>query len=158
MDVNIKVSEEGEWTRVTYQGPINEEAEVHLSQLIARLGRRCIFNLKQVEYVNSCGIRGWINFLREAQKGREMIYEECTAEIVAQMNMIPSFRGTAKVRSVFATYICDSCQSEEQVLFVEGKNLPVNGEFDVEPVNCKKCGSKMDMEEPEEEFFQFTAA
>ena len=158
MDIAIQITEESDWTKITYIGPINEESEVHLSQLLGRLGKRCVFNFKQVEYVNSCGVRGWINFMREAEKGREMMFEECTSEIVMQINMIPSFRGSAKVKSVFASYVCDACQNHEQVLFVQGKNLPENGDVTIEPRNCGECGEEMEMEELEDEFFAFTAA
>lgn len=158
MDIAIQITEEGDWTKVTYIGPINEESEVHLSQLLSRLGKRCLFNFKQVEYVNSCGVRGWINFMREAEKGRDVVFEECTSEIVMQINMIPSFRGSAKVKSVYASYVCDNCQHHDQVLFEKGKNLPADGDVVLDPRTCTKCGTDMEMEELEDEFFAFTAA
>jgi anti-anti-sigma regulatory factor len=158
MDISIQVTDEADGTKVKYIGPINEEAEVHLLQLAGRLGKHCVINFRQVELVNSCGVRCWINFMRDAEReaGREIIFEECTSEIVMQINMIPSFRGSALVKSVYASFVCDNCNSQEMVLFEQGKNMP-QGNASAEAQVCKSCGSAMEMEELEDEFFAFNA-
>ena len=100
MEINLQIGKKGDWDHVVYAGPINEDTEVHLARVAAQLGKNVIFNFRQVEYVNSCGVRSWINFLRDIQEGREVIFEECTPEIVSQINMIPNFRGKAHIKSV----------------------------------------------------------
>ena len=155
MDISIQLSQKDGADLVRYIGPINEEAEVHLAQLLPKLGKKCIFNLSQVAYVNSCGVRSWINFVREADKDREIIFEECTSEIVMQINMIPSFKGKARIKSVYASFACEKCNSEANVLFEAGKNMPESADFELAEQKCKKCGSAMEMEELEDEFFGF---
>lgn len=155
MDISIQLSQKDGADIVRYIGPINEEAEVHLAQLAPKLGKKCIINLSQVAYVNSCGVRSWINFMREVDKNRDIVFEECTSEIVMQINMIPSFQGKAKVLSVFASYCCDKCSHRENVLFESGKNMPTSSDFELPEQKCKKCGSPMEMEELEDEFFGF---
>ncbi|MBF0443233.1 MAG: hypothetical protein HQK54_15095 [Oligoflexales bacterium] len=155
MEISINIQQDGQWDLIKYMGPINEEAEVHLSKLLPNLGKNVVFNLGGVQSINSCGVRGWINFMRDAQKGRNIIFEECTSECVLQMNMIPSFRGNAKIKSVYATYSCESCTYQTSVLFVDGRNLPTSQDFELEPVICPKCGEGMEMLEIEEEFFSF---
>ena len=159
MGITINLVQKDNWDLVEYVGPIDAEAEVHLDQLLAKLGGQIKFNFKQVESVNSCGVRSWINFMRELEKGnRKVVFEECTSEIVMQINMIPSFKGTAQIKSVYGCYICDECGNEETVLFEEGKNLPDNPVTELPGISCSQCSSEMELEEMEEEYFAFLAA
>lgn len=158
MGIAIQIDQKDGWDVVRYIGPINEEAEVHLSQVLPKLGPKCVMNFRQVEYVNSCGVRGWINFMRNLEKNRQVVFEECTPEIVMQINMIPSFKGNAQIHSVYSFYSCSSCSHQQSVLFVDGKNLPKTPDDEIPPVACPKCGNQMEMEELEEEFFAFRAA
>lgn len=159
MGINIQIMQKDDCDHVTYTGPIDAEAEVHLSQILPKLGTRVVFNFQHVESVNSCGVRSWINFMRELQKGeRDITFEGCTSEIVMQINMIPSFMGGAKVTSVYGGYVCDECGHEENVLFVAGKNLPEDPDDELATVTCSQCGAEMELEEMEEDFFAFLSA
>lgn len=158
MSVAINLVKEGDWEVITYIGPINEEAEVHLNRILGGLGPKVKINFKQVSMVNSCGVRSWVNFMRDAEVDREIIYSECTSEIVMQINMIPSFRGKSEIESVYGSFICDDCGHSENRLFEQGKNMPASEDEEIEAVSCIKCGSEMEMEELEEEFFAFIAA
>jgi anti-anti-sigma regulatory factor len=159
MDVTIQISKGKEWDHLSYIGPINEDAEVELNSLSDQVGPKCVINFKQVTFVNSCGVRAWINFLRDFEQGREIIFEECTSEIVMQINMIPNFKGKSKIKSVYATYECDECGHNETVLFEQGKNLPKSAKSELPPMKCPQCGSdEMEMEELEEEYFSFLSA
>lgn len=157
--ISIDLSKSGSKDIVSIKGPIDAEAEVHLMQLVPKLSDSVVFNFKNVTEVNSCGVRSWINFLRELGKNqRSVVYEECNGEIVMQMNMIPSFKGPAKVVSVFGNYVCDNCDEELEVLFKEGVNLPSGDEINLPPVKCKSCGEDMEFEEVEDDYFNFLSA
>ena len=91
--------------------------------------------------------------MRDLEKGRTLIFEECTPEIVGQMNMIPNFKGKADVLSVYGSYSCPKCGTQQLHLFEKGKNLPANASDAVEQVKCSKCGSVSELDEIEEEFF-----
>ncbi len=158
MDITLQLINKDGVDHIHYVGPINEEAEVHLAQVQSKVGAKVVVNFKQVEYINSCGVRAWINFMRELEKNRQVTFEECTSEIVMQMNMIPSFRGNAKVKSVYAAYDCENCGNKENKLFEAGKNLPEDGNFEFPPVHCSKCKHEMEMEELEDEYFAFLEA
>jgi anti-anti-sigma regulatory factor len=157
MGVAINITQKNGFDILYYVGPINEEAEVHLTQAIPRLGKKVVINFKQVEYVNSCGVRSWINFMRQISD-KDVTFEECTPEIVTQLNMIPSFRGRATINSVYGAYQCDSCKTQALVLFKEGQNMPRNESDPVPSPGCPKCGKQMEMQEIEEEFFAFKSA
>lgn len=155
MDINLQVIQKDGWDRVYYAGPIDESTEVHLTPLLRSVGAKCVVNFRQVSNVNSCGVRSWINFMRELEKTREVVFEECTPEIVMQMNMIPSFKGKARVMSVYGSYSCGSCGASHHVLFEDGKNLPREEGAEMAPVKCPKCAQEMELEELEDEFFAF---
>jgi len=158
MEIAIQVNQKDGVDHISYVGPINEEAEVHLARLVETVGKKCVFNFKQVDSVNSCGVRAWINFMRELEKNREVVFEECTAEIVMQINMIPSFRGKAKIKSVYGSYGCEDCGHTKSHLFEAGKNLPASDSAELAAVKCDNCGSQMELEELEDEFFAFAMA
>ena len=129
MQVNVQVTQEGGFDHIHYNGPINEDAEVHLTGLLNQVGPNCVFNFRDVTMVNSCGVRAWINFMREFEKGRKIEFSECTPEVVLQINMIPSFKGQAKINSVYGQYSCGKCNHKQRMLFVEGRNLPRDGNY-----------------------------
>lgn len=159
MEITFNIEQQGDWEKVGIVGPVNEDAEVHFAKLASNLSAKCIFNFQKVTYVNSCGVRAWINFLREIEQTREIVFEECTPEVVAQINMIPNFRGSAHIRSVYGSYVCPECDHEKNVLFEEGKNMPATPEDSVEEVKCDQCGAEaMELEELEDEFFQWLSA
>ena len=104
MQVNIQITQQSGTEHIFYTGPINEDSELHLNSLLKQVGQNCVFNFRNVTMVNSCGVRAWINFMREFEKGRTVMFEECTPEIVLQINMIPSFKGQARINSVYGQY------------------------------------------------------
>ena len=155
MEITLQLTKKDDWDVVNYVGPINEEAEVHLAGLSGKVGSRCVINFEKVEYVNSCGVRAWINFMREFEKDRKVIFENCTPEIVMQINMIPSFKSSATIQSVLGPYSCPSCSNTHMRLYEAGKNLPDNLDNDFPQVKCDKCGEDMELDELEDEFFAF---
>ncbi len=160
MGINIQISQKNEWCLVNYTGPIDAEAEVHLSQLLPKVSKHnVVFNFKNVSTVNSCGVRSWINFMRELQKDQQtIVFEECVPEIVMQINMIPSFKGKAFIKSVYGSLICDACGHDEKMLFESGKNLPSSIDQGIAEMACQQCKAPMQLEEVEEEYFAFIAA
>ncbi len=147
----------GEWQRCYLAGIINEDSEVTLTSLVAQLPPKVVFNFRRVDSINSCGVRAWIGFIRQAAGGREVAFEECTPEIVSQINMIPNFRGNSRVLSVYASYTCGQCNNQRNELYQEGRNLPKSLGGQLEPVKCEKCGGAMEMDEIEDEFFAWIA-
>lgn len=158
MQISINIEKKADWERLLYSGPINEDTEVHLAPFVTSLGTNVLVNFRKVEFVNSCGVRAWINFLRELEKNRKIVFEECTPEIVSQINMIPNFKGNAQVHSVYASYSCPSCGHQQWKLFERGKNLPNSSSDEIPQPGCEKCKTQMEMEEFEEEFFAWVDA
>jgi hypothetical protein len=139
---------------VTLSGIINEDAELGLNAIATELAdkKRVSFNFAQVKSVNSLGVRSWVQFLRTVDDGREITFIEGTPDVIMQINMIPSFMGRATIRSFYANYICESCDLTSKVLIdvasLAPKTIP-------NPQKCSNCGSLMETEELEEEYFAF---
>ncbi len=158
MSIILQITNLGDEEQVNFIGSINEDSEVVFSPYIKSLGKKLIFNFSQVSSVNSCGVRSWINFLREVNPGREIIFDECTPEIINQINMIPNFKGGAKIRSLYADYTCEACEFQKQQLFTMGQNMPSSPSDEIPPIVCDKCGETMEMDELEEQYFDFLSA
>lgn len=155
MDITLQVNKKNDVDVVRYLGPINEEAEVHLATLLENVGKKCIIDFQNVAYINSCGVRAWINFMREFEKGRSIAFEKCTPEIVMQINMIPSFKASANILSVYGSYSCSNCSHHQTHLFEDGRDMPKSVDDQLPAVKCEKCGSEMELDELEDEFFSF---
>lgn len=158
MDIALQLSSVDGTDYIHYIGPINEESEVHFARVVDKLSDKVVINFRQVSYVNSCGVRSWVNFMRELGQNRSVFYEECTSEIVMQMNMIPSFKGQAEILSVYAVYECESCNIKQEKLLDSKADLPKDGNFDAIENPCPKCHNAMEMEELEDEYFAFLLA
>lgn len=160
MDIAVNIKKTEKFDLIEYVGPINEESEVALGNALAGLGSKVRIDFSNVEYVNSCGVRAWINFLRELERNRQVEFINCTPEIVTQMNMIPSFKGRSTILSVYGGYTCEVCENKQLILFEKGKGLPSgDDEINLNPVKCNKCGEEnMELDELEDEYFSFNLA
>lgn len=158
MPLNMQIKTQGEWEHAAFSGPINEDSELILGNFADQLGKNVVLNLKGITSVNSCGVRAWINFIRNIEGTRQLIFAECSPEIVSQINMIPSFKGSAKIESVFANFRCESCDADRMILYKSGSNMPTSSESITAAEKCSSCGSEMEMDEMPEEFFSFLDA
>ena len=158
MAITLQITQKDEWDHCHIVGAIDEEAEVHLMPHIASLRSQVAVNFRQVTNVNSCGVRAWINFMRELSKGRQIVFEECKPEIISQINMIPSFRGAAKIQSVYGSYDCSQCKNHQDVLLIKGKNLPGKLSDGLPKISCERCKNPLELDELEEEYFAWMDA
>ncbi len=109
-----------------------------------------VFNFSKVTSINSCGIRNWVNFIKNL-KDKNVFFEECPPIIVRQMNMVPSFKQHAKVMSVFVPYVCDTCEAEKLVLVGEKEMERVE-----EALPCDNCEhGEMELDGQKEQYFAF---
>ncbi len=153
--MEFRVTKDPDGSRqVILMGPINEDAEISLKAILVELSgvKKVTFNFAQTSNINSLGVRAWVQFLRLAQDGRAVVFEQCTADVIAQVNMIPSFASNAVISSFFTNYLCENCNKTETVLIsrsaLEPKALP-------QKAKCPTCTSEMETEELEDEYFAF---
>lgn len=152
MEYSLSQSPEGKI--VALMGLINEDSELTFQHIAGEIkdDKKIIFNFSQVKSINSLGVRAWVSFLRGIEESKAIVFAECTADVIMQINMIPSFLGKGKVESFYVNYVCEICNKEEKKLIftkdIPPKTLPPN------PIcTAEDCG--IQTEELEEEYFVF---
>lgn len=148
-----RIKERPGFTTVEFSGEIDENAD--FTELRRRLAGSVVFHLADVRRINSCGVREWVNFVRDIPNVTDLTFTHCSPAIVTQLNMIYNFRGKAKVRSFYAPYLCESCQREEEKLLDVQSQFP-NGELDELPeFSCSNCSEPMEFDDLPERYLSF---
>nr|HEX4312934.1 hypothetical protein [Kofleriaceae bacterium] len=134
---------------------IDEDNE--LNDLVDRVPRGEVFiDLGEIERINSCGVRDWVNWLGKLEKvGSSAVLVECSPAIVAQINLVNNFTGSGVVKSFYVPYFCPECD-EEKVLLVEAADM---GPPPHEPPTCRcdECDLVMDFDDMPDSYFAFLA-
>lgn len=151
----VNKTQKGDTEYVHVSGPLNEDATLVLTPHKTTLGKKVVFNLKDIDYINSSGVRVWVLFLRDIRKGREIFYEECSPAIVGQLNIVSSMIEHVQVLSVQIPLQCSVCRTERLDLAHAGAFPLSNAQLKAEV--CRKCGEKMEPAEPLDEYFEFAA-
>ena len=139
---------------VKLKGPISEDADFNPLQAELQSHGAIRFDMSGVGRINSCGVREWVNFVRALPGASKLELERCPPVVVAQINMISNFAGSARILSVFAPFVCDACGSEDEVsLQLTPGQIPDLGE-----VKCKSCGEVMEFDDVEDSYFAFITA
>ncbi|MFH0901651.1 MAG: hypothetical protein V2A73_13570 [Pseudomonadota bacterium] len=142
-------------TVVEFFGEIDENAD--FSELRRRLRGAVSFDLGEVRRINSCGVREWVNFVRDLPAVSILSFTHCSPAIVTQLNMIYNFRGSALIRSFLAPYRCEACGYEEEKLLDVQSHFPVRNQAVVPDFSCDKCGSKMELDDLPDRYLSFLA-
>jgi len=149
-----RIKERPGFTTVEFTGEIDENAD--FGELRRRLKGPVVFHLAEVRRINSCGVREWVNFVRDLPGVTELTFTHCSPAIVTQLNMIYNFRGTAKVRSFYAPYVCDQCGNEDEKLLDVQNQFPT-GPGKVPEFSCEQCGAVMEFDDLPERYLSFLA-
>ncbi|MCU1281446.1 MAG: hypothetical protein JWM53_4992, partial [bacterium] len=141
-------------TYVKLSGVIDEDNE--LASLSDKIGSgTAVIDVSEIERINSCGVRDWVNWLGKVEKnGAKVILVECSPAIVAQINLVNNFTGQGVVKSFYAPYFCPNCDLEK-VLLVETRDLAAVIPFKAPSCRCDECDGPMDFDDMEESYFAF---
>lgn len=139
-------------TTVEFAGEIDENAD--FAELRRRLRGEVVFELAEVRRINSCGVREWVNFVRDLPHVTALAFSHCSPAIVTQLNMIYNFRGPATIGSFFAPYVCDACGLEEEKLI---DTTQWNVAAGLPSFSCSQCGAAMEFDDLPERYLSFLA-
>ncbi len=115
-------------------------------------GRDVILNLKAVSRLTSFGVREWVRAISDLGAQAKRIYlVECSSAIVAQLNMIANFAGTAQVISVQAPFVCEACGWDSETLIDLAKDPSAR----LPSMTCKRCSKDMAFDDLAESYFAF---
>jgi hypothetical protein len=149
--LKIDIQSAGGKTKVALKGIIDEDTGF---EALKKLNTPLVINFQGVTSINSCGIRTWVNVIKDLSN-LEITYEECPPLIVRQMNMVPSFLGHAKVTSAFVPYVCDDCDAETMTL-VSADQFTAGNVSVPESMPCKACGKgEMEIDGNPKQYFAF---
>jgi anti-anti-sigma regulatory factor len=125
--------------RLVLAGRIDERA--HIADLSATVDEKVLaIDLAGVTYINSLGVRDWVNFLRElAKRDVALTLERCAEVMVLQMNMIVDARGAARVTSFHAPFACDACGWEGSRLVETAEVQPMVAAGRAPETECPDC-------------------
>ncbi len=141
---------EGERTRVVLRGDFTEATR--FEDLLPAMVGRVVFDMAQVTYMNSLGVRAWCEFLRAARiQGYE--FHACSVPFVLQASMVHDVIGRGTVTSFFAPFHCIACDHQEERLLQSAAILAAA----LEPpaFKCPSCGGSLEFDDLPERYFAF---
>lgn len=141
-------------TFVTLAGFIDEDND--LSEITAGINNStAVIRTANVERINSCGVRDWVNWLGELDRaGIEYHLAECSPAMMAQVNTVNNFVGQGHMLSFFAPYYCPSCDKEKMLLLDVAEALATSP-FTTPVCRCDDCDLHMEFDDIETSYFEF---
>ncbi|MGE0551309.1 MAG: PilZ domain-containing protein [Kofleriaceae bacterium] len=145
-----QVVKDGERTRVVLRGDFTEATR--FDELLPAMVGRVVFDMAQVTYMNSLGVRAWCEFLRQARiQGYE--FHACSVPFVLQASMVRDAIGRGTVTSFFAPYHCIGCDHQEERLLQTAALLAA--ELQPPVFKCPSCGGSLEFDDLPERYFAF---
>ena len=145
-----QVVKDGERTRVVLRGDFTEATR--FDELLPAMVGRIVFDMAQVTYMNSLGVRAWCEFLRQARiQGYE--FHACSVPFVLQASMVRDVIGRGTVTSFFAPFHCIGCDHQEERLLQSAAILASNLQPPV--FKCPNCGGALEFDDLPERYFAF---
>lgn len=145
-----QVVKDGERTRVVLRGDFTEATR--FDELLPAMVGRVVFDMAQVTYMNSLGVRAWCEFLRHARiQGYE--FHACSVPFILQASMVRDVIGRGTVTSFFAPFHCIGCDHQEERLLQTAAILASALEPPV--FKCPSCGGSLEFDDLPERYFAF---
>jgi DNA-binding response OmpR family regulator len=146
-----EIIEAAERTRVVIKGDITEA--VSFKELMPIMVGRVDFDLSQVSYINSLGVREWINFLKQASI-QGYVFHACSIPFVLQASIVPSVLGKGTVASFFAPYRCEQCDLTQERL-LQSATVLASDNFEPPRFTCGECGGSEELDDLPERYLAF---
>lgn len=113
---------------------------------------RLIIDLFELTFMNSLGIRTWVNWIKTVRAEKGITIKRCSPPFVKQLSILHSFIPfDVTVESICVPYYCEECDREEVRL------IQVGAGFDTLPAEiiCIICHGEMSMDVVKETYFKF---
>ena len=141
---------------VAIQGELTESTELSdLWKHLVMASKPVEFDLSQVRYVNSWGVRTWISFLLRLPDPLGYDYVRASVAFVTQAGMVPTLVGRGRFLSFYAPYHCDECDRSEDRLLQSGSISVQDGRVTPPVFHCTECGSALAFDDIPERYFAF---
>jgi len=134
---------------VFFSGAIDEDSD--FSSLDGKLKSEVIFDLNEIELINSCGIRDWIKFQDTLESSLKIIYRNCPQVIIEQMNIVKGFvKAGGEIESFYAPYYDENADKEYKLILSPSE--VINGKA---PIKKNEDGEELDFDDIEAQYFNF---
>lgn len=113
---------------------------------------RLVINLAKLTFINSLGIRHWVNWIKSLRTEKGITLTQCAPPFVRQLGILHTFLPKdVSVKSICVPYYCEECSYEEQKLIIvetELSTLPSE-------LPCVKCTGKMKLDVIKTVYFKY---
>jgi hypothetical protein len=139
--------------RFALSGAIDDRAGLDKIALLA--APVMVFDFDKVESVNSFGIKGWVQLIRQLS-GSKLIYERCPVVVIESINIVSTFAKGVHIASFYLPLSCRSCDIETPKLITrekasaDGFIANLNSRF-----TCGSCERKLEFQDDESVYFEF---
>ena len=127
------------------------DAHLDLSPLFQTPPSRLLLHLKEIQQINSIGIKKWIELTqRLQQQGKTIECQECPPLFIRQCNFVQEFHRFILISSFQVAFVCEDC-GQEVLKLLKRDELDLD---DLPPdVPCPSCQIPMITES--EDVFNF---
>jgi hypothetical protein len=140
-------------------GTLNEDVNfgVILRHLQAGLsGRVLIFDVQEIEAINSAGAREWLLFLERLQRLVTFRFEVVSEALVSNSIITPGFLGSpgTPVKFFAMPYFCPDCDARVDIL-ANTEDFPAGKPFKAPAKVCDTCGGTLEFDSLDSEYTVF---
>lgn len=147
--LSINIAKDSTNVLVTLGGRIDEDA--HFDEILASSGESFIFDFSNVNLINSCGVREWINLVNTLVAKAKIIYRQCPQIMIEQMNMVQGFLPSgASIESFYAPYFDPDLDQEVKVLLTLSEIKAKKA-----PIKKNDNGTELEFDALEAQYFNF---
>lgn len=154
--MQFTVQKNSDQLTVTLQGDLNEDCNAALQAVRAQLPQDCraiSFDMQHVKWINSFGIKVWLNFVNHLNANRiKLEYQNCPVAFIDYVNLTPTITGGGNVVSFYAPFVCSKCHGDHQIKYlaaqVSAGTIQANH-------SCPKCGGTLRSDVDLEEYMLF---
>ena len=141
------------YTHLKLKGILDED-NLLINLLSQIQGKLLLIDMSEIERINSCGVRDWVNWLNQVQAlGMTVVLLRCSPTVVSQANMVANFAADAFIHSFYAPYVHPDTGEEQckLILTEDIRNLkPVKA-----PRFHDEKGVELEFDEFEDSYFAF---
>ena len=149
---DLKIEKGAQAWKLKVSGVIDEDARFADHSLAG--APALVFDLNDIQSINSCGIRDWIAWVSVAGQVPIELHN-CPKVIVDQVNMVQGFLpATGRIMSFYVPYYSEESGAEKAVLFRYGQEFTEGGVKPPENVKDDD-GQTMEIDVVEAKYFKF---
>ena len=140
---------------VSISGMVDENAD--FAPLFTKKNNVLFLDLKQVNRINSSGVRRWVLAL-DKLRDIELHYLNCSFAVVDQLSMVPEFLTKKSFVESFDTrYVCENCNTSYTITLVVGYDIQpgLPKYLDGPERFCPTCKGKMEFDHNPDSYLYF---